>query len=63
MTLPEASSHERKVAAAIHIAGIVAPLWVPAIAYVVFRPRSRFIAAHALQEITDGVIGRFCSFA
>jgi hypothetical protein len=53
---PESTANERKTAAAIHLAGIFAPLWVPLIAYFYFRNSSRFIASHAWQEVIDGVV-------
>ncbi len=54
--LPQPTPGERRTAAAIHLAGIFAPLWVPAIAWLVMRSQSRFIAAHAWQEVVDGLI-------
>lgn len=54
--LPEPTPGERRIAAAIHVAGIFAPLWVPAIAYAVARSQSRFVAAHAWQEVVEGLL-------
>lgn len=53
---PETTPHERSAAAAIHLAGIFAPLWVPALCWFAFRKSSRFIASHAWQEIVDGIL-------
>lgn len=53
---PPTTSTERTVASMIHIAGIVAPLWVPLLAWFIHRKTSRFIASHAWQEVVDGIV-------
>ncbi len=54
--LPSPNDRERQVATAIHVAGIFAPLWLPIVAYFIARPKSEFVAAHALQEVIDGIV-------
>lgn len=54
--LPTPTDRERQVATAIHISGIFAPLWVPIVAYFIAKPKSDFVAAHAIQEVVDGIV-------
>lgn len=51
-----AIGYERHVAAAMHVASIFFPYVAPAIAYFVFRGRSRFVAVHALQAFFEALI-------
>lgn len=55
-SLPQVTESERKAAAAVHLVGIFAPLWVPLVVWVLFKGRSRFVASHAWAELWDGII-------
>ena len=51
------TDRERQIAALAHISGTFFPLWVPFLIYVAAKQRqSRFVAAHAWQEVMDGLI-------
>ena len=52
---PMPSPSERTWASGTHLASIFFPLWVPVIIFVVNRHRSRFISAHALQAVYEGL--------
>lgn len=53
---PAVTDTERRSAALVHLAGIVAPLWLPGVIWAVSRKKSRYVAAHAWQEFWDGII-------
>ena len=55
-TEPMPSPSEKSRAALTHAASIFFPLWVPAIIYAVHRRSSRFVSAHALQAIYEGIV-------
>ncbi len=48
--------NEKNRAALTHALSIFFPLWVPAIIYAVHRDSSRFVRAHALQAIYEGIV-------
>lgn len=60
--LPVALDWEKKGGAAIHLVSIVAPFWVAGLTWLLLRGKSRFVAAHAFQELLDGVTWKLISW-
>ncbi|MBX7133415.1 MAG: DUF4870 domain-containing protein [Fimbriimonadaceae bacterium] len=52
----EATSHERLVASAGHIASIFFPYLAPLVVYFLYRNQSRFVRVHALQAFFEALI-------
>ena len=55
-TLAKPEQGERTTAAAVHIGAIFAPIWVPAIAWLVTRKDRPFVAAHAKQSLVETLV-------
>lgn len=53
---------ERRLAAAVHIVSIFAPLWGPLIAWVWQRGKSKFVASHSLQALLETIVLNVCLF-
>ena len=51
---PEQS--DRTAAAGVHIGAIIAPIWVPLIAWIVTHKTKRFVAAHARQSLDETLV-------
>jgi len=52
---PQPTMGERNWASGTHVASIFFPLWVPFFIFLIHRQRSRFISAHALQAVYEGL--------
>jgi hypothetical protein len=60
--LPAANRTEKIQAGLIHISSIFAPIWGPAVGWLLVRGKSRFAASHALQAIRDELILKLSLF-
>lgn len=55
-SLPPVRPVDRQLGAAVRLAGVIGPLWLPLVAWAVLRPVSSFAAAHAWHEFRDGLV-------
>lgn len=56
------AKHERVMACVGHALGVFGPMWLPLVAFAVFRPFSRYAARHALRAGLDNIILDLCLF-
>ena len=54
--LPEPNRTEKIQAGLIHISSIFAPIWGPAIGWLIVKGKSRFASSHALKAVRDELI-------
>lgn len=55
VTPPMPEKHERTLACLAHGLAVFGPLWLPFVAFIAFRPFSRFAARHALRASLDNI--------